>query len=98
MTTKTTNQVKPLFSLGQIEATPSAILTMQDLSITPGSLLTRHLHGDWQDMDKEDQESNQEAIEQSFRVFSAYIFGDVKFWVITEADRSSTTILLPEEY
>jgi len=49
-------------------------------------------------MDEDDQESNREAINQEARIFSAYVFGEVKFWVITEADRSSTTILLPEEY
>jgi len=49
-------------------------------------------------MDEEDQESNREAVNQEERIFSAYIFDEVKFWVITEADRSSTTILLPEEY
>jgi len=49
-------------------------------------------------MDKEDQEANHEAVNQEVRIFSAYVFGEVKFWVITEADRSSTTILLPEEY
>jgi len=49
-------------------------------------------------MDEEDQECNREAVNQEERIFSAYVFDEVKFWVITEADRSSTTILLPEEY
>jgi len=49
-------------------------------------------------MDAENQESNREAVNQEARIFSAYVFGEVKFWVITEADRPSTTILLPEEY
>jgi len=54
--------------------------------------------GACQDMDEEDKEANREAVNQEARIFSAYVFGEVKFWVITEADRSSTTILLPEEY
>jgi len=62
---------------------------MQNLNIDPITLLRRHIYGDWQDMDADDQEA---------RIFSAFVFGEVKFWVITEADRSSTTILLPEEY
>jgi len=98
MTTETTTQVKPLFELGQTLATPSALSTMQEMNINPSSLLSRHIYGDWQDMDAENQEANREAVNQETRVFSAFVFGKVKFWVITEADRSSTTILLPEEY
>jgi len=98
MTTETTKQVEPLFEIGRTVATPGALSTMKNLNIDPITLLRRHIYGDWQDMDEEDQESNREAVNQEARIFSAYVFGDVKFWVITEADRSSTTILLPEEY
>jgi len=98
MTTETTNQVKPLFSLGQTVATPDAILKLTELDINPSTLLNRHVIGDWQEMGEEDQESNHEALTQGTCIFSAYIFDEVNFWVITEADRSSTTILLPEEY
>jgi len=98
MTTENTNQVKPLFELGRTVATPDALLKLTGMDINPSTLLSRHIYGDWQDMDEEDQESNREAVSQEARIFSAYVFGEVKFWVITEADRSSTTILMPEEY
>ena len=98
MTTETTIQVKPLFELGRTVATPSALLKLTGMDINPSSLLSRHIYGDWQDMSEGDQECNREAVNQEERIFSAYVFGEVKFWVITEADRSSTTILLPEEY
>jgi len=98
MTTETTKQVKTLFELGRTLATPGALSTMTNFKIDPALLLNRHVTGDWQDMDADDQEANREAVNQEARVFSAFVFGEVKFWVITEADRSSTTILLPEEY
>ena len=56
------------------------------------------MSGDWSEMDVDDQESNRDAITEGSRIFSAYTVQDVKFWVITEADKSSTTILLPSEY
>jgi len=98
MTTETTKQVKTLFELGRTLATPDALLKLTEMNINPSTLLSRHIYGDWQDMDADDQEANREAVNQEARVFSAFVFGEVKFWVITEADRSSTTILLPEEY
>ena len=98
MTNTITKQVNPLFELGLITATPGALSAMQNLKIPPGLLLVRHHCGDWGDLDKEDQEANSQALENGSRIFSAYQFDDVKFWVITEADRTSTTILLPEEY
>ena len=98
MTTQETNQVKPLFALGQTLTTPGALVVMQDVGISPLSLLSRHQRGDWGDMDKDDKEANDSALNTKARIFSAYIFDTVKLWVITEADRSSTTILLPEEY
>ena len=98
MTTQETNQVKPLFALGKTVATPGALVVMQGVGISPLSLLSRHQRGDWGDMDKDDKEANDSALNTKARIFSAYIFDTVKLWVITEADRSSTTILLPEEY
>ena len=56
------------------------------------------MSGDWTEMDKDDQQSNREAVIEGSRIFSAYTIQGTKFWVITEADRSSTTILLPSEY
>ncbi|POZ49795.1 hypothetical protein [Methylovulum psychrotolerans] len=87
------------FPLGQTLATPGALETLETLGIEPSTLLDRHLSCDWSDMEAEDQKSNREALKNGSRVFSSYRLGDgVKIWVITEADRSCTTILLPSEY
>lgn len=98
MTTQTANQEKPLFGLGRTMATPGALVVMQGLGITPDTLLSRHQRGDWGELSEEDSAANDEAVVIDGRVFSSYRFGTVIFWVITEADRSLTTILLPEEY
>jgi hypothetical protein len=87
-----------LFLHGKTTVTPSAYEELDRLNQTPLPLLYRHLTGDWSEMAEEDQQANREAITEGSRVFSAYTIQDVKFWVITEADRSSTTILLPSEY
>jgi len=88
----------PCFSLGQVVATPGAIEALGEVNCLPITLLNRHLCGDWGDLDDEDKAANNEALGNWTRLFSAYIIQDIKFWVITEADRSVTTILLPEEY
>lgn len=98
MTTQAINQVKPLFTLGKIVATPGAIEAMNTLQIHPMSLLCHHQSGDWGDIDPDDKEANDSALTTGARIFSAYQFDKKNFWVITEADRTSTTILLPEEY
>ena len=87
-----------LFTLGRTLATPAAREELSELNYSPLDLLRRHMSGDWSEMAEEDQQSNREAITEGSRIFSAYTIQDVKFWVITEADRSSTTILLPSEY
>jgi len=92
------NPNKALFPLGQIVATPSAISLLKKLNTDPRELLIRHVTGDWTEMGQEDQESNEQALKYDNRVFSAYTLQATKFWVITEADRSSTTVLLPKEY
>ena len=99
MTTQQTNQVKPRFALGRTVATPGAIASMQQLGISPLSLLSRHQRGDWGDLDEEDKAENELALKENFRLFSSYQLSEkIKVWVITEADRSATTLLLPEEY
>jgi len=101
MTTQAANQAKPmqpLFALGRTFATPGALVVMQGIGVSPLALLSRHQRGDWGDLDSEDKKRNQEALTLGSRIFSAYQFDTVRFWVITEADRSTTTILLPEEY
>ncbi|WDJ87445.1 hypothetical protein [Xanthomonas campestris] len=88
----------PLFELGRIVATPGALHEMAKLGLDAVTLLRRHITGDDAEMSAEDQEANQMAIEHGGRVFSAYTYQETKIWVITEHDRSGTTILLPCEY
>lgn len=91
--------MKQLFELGQIVATPGALALLEEHGMPPGLLISRHVSGDWGDLDAEDKRMNDHAVKAGYlRVFSAYKIGTDKFWVITEADRSVTTILLPEEY
>lgn len=98
MLTQSTNQVRPLFALGQTAATPGALDALQKLGVSPVALLSRHRGGDWGDPDEADKRTNNEALTLGSRIFSAYQFEAVRIWVITEADRSATTLLLPEEY
>ena len=61
--------------------------------------LARHISGDWGDLSREDKSENELSLREGFRLLSAYeIDGHPKIWIITEADRSATTILFPEEY
>lgn len=98
MATQSINQVKPLFALGQTVATPGALVAMEQSGVSPLALLSRHQRGDWGDLDEEDKITNDNALKDGRRVLSSYRFDKVTLWVITEADRSATTILLPEEY
>ncbi len=96
----------PLFPLGQVLATPGAL----DASRDPGQfigLLARHVRGDWGCVCPDDSAANDEAVREGSRVLSAYAidpalpcagYGENCLWIITEADRSVTTILLPEDY
>lgn len=88
----------PLFGLGQVVATPAAIEFCEVNAVHLLTLVRRHCHGDFGDMDRDDIAANTRAIKSGARVFSSYQVGTKKVWVITEADRSSTCILLPEEY
>ena len=91
--------MKQLFSLGQIVATPGALEALEEARQAPLHLLNRHLIGDWGDLDKEDIKANNDALIYGDRLFSAYrLTTGEKVWIITEADRSSTCILLPEDY
>jgi hypothetical protein len=90
---------KPLFALGQVIATPGALNAMTELDIVPLDLIHRHVTGDWGDLGAEDQHANLLAIRSGLRIFSGYkLSASTKIWIITEADRSSTTLLLPDEY
>ena len=88
----------PLFPLGQMVATPGAIGLMEAARIDPIQLLQRHPSGDWGDLDAEDQRENDYAIQRWLRILSAYGTPPERLWLITEADRSVTTILRPDEY
>jgi hypothetical protein len=85
--------------LGQLLATLGAIRAMREASTNPAQLFRRHAYGDWGDLHEDDHRANALAIREGMRVLSAYVLAtDERVWVITEADRSATTILLPEEY
>ena len=90
---------KPLFDLGQLVATPGALAALEKTGQNAMDFLSRHVRGDWGELPKEDKEENQLSLDKGFRLLSSYrtTAGD-KLWVITEADRSHTTLLLPEEY
>jgi len=85
--------------LGQLVATPGAITAMAAAGQDPALLLARHRHGDWGIVCPEDRQANDDALRSGGRVLSVYMLADeTRLWVITEADRSATTILLPDEY
>ncbi len=90
---------KALFSLGQVVATPGALDALEAAGQNPGEFLLRHVTGDWGEVPPEDAQENELSVRQGFRILSAYTLNTgVKIWVITESDRSATTLLLPDEY
>jgi len=89
----------PLFKLGQVVATPSAIDLLRSLALNPLIFLCRHSQGDWGNLDEEDRQANREALKNGNRLLSSYqLTRSDRLWIITEASRASTTLLLPEEY
>ena len=89
----------PLFPLGQIVATPGALAALEEAGQQPVTFLQRHQSGDWGDCGEEDKQENDLSVREGFRIFSVYHTSrGRKIWVITEADRSSTCFLLPDEY
>lgn len=100
-----TDALGPKFPLGQIVATPAALevfnhpTNVADLDSLLLVVLTRHVAGDWGDLDEEDRAANDHAAILGERLLSAYNLADsTRVWVITEADRSVTTVLLPSDY
>jgi len=92
-------ETKPLFNLGQIVATPKAIGALIDAGDRFEILVDRHQNGDWGEIDLQDHAENTIAIIRGLRLMSVYTLSNgTKLWIITEADRSSTCLLLPEEY
>ena len=89
----------PKFPLGQLVATPGALDALERTGQSPLEFLSRHASGDWGEVCEADKKENDFSVRNGFRLLSAYRLGDgTKIWIITEADRSATTILLPEEY
>ena len=88
-----------MFPLGHVVATPGALEALLTANASHARLLNSHISGDWGELDAEDKKANKDALAQGLRIFSSYTLPDgVKLWLITEADRSVTTLLLPEEY
>jgi hypothetical protein len=88
-----------LFELGRIVATPGALAALERSNQSAAFFLVRHAGGDWGELDRADVAENDYSVAHGFRVLSSYTTGaGNKLWIITEADRSATTLLLPEEY
>lgn len=85
-----------LFNPGRLLITANAKEEIPDITIHQA--LKIHLQGDWGDMCKEDKDSNNAALKDGDRIFSSYEINGFKFWIITESDRSATTVLLPSDY
>ena len=96
---------KPLFDLGAVVATPAVLAHLQRNSLPPACLLSLHQHGAWGEVSAEDAKANVRAVADGCRILSAYLVGDKRVWVITEAEsddarrrRASTCMLFPSEY
>jgi hypothetical protein len=90
---------KPKFQLGKLVATQGALAALTEAGQAPMHFVARHLRGDWGDCDEHDRQVNEDALQSGARLFSVYRTAkNVKIWIITESDRSSTCLLLPEEY
>jgi hypothetical protein len=93
------NVERARFSLGQVVATPGALDELKRSGQAPSEILSRHQTGDWGKIPDEDRKENELSVKKGFRILSAYeLPTGEKVWVITEADRSATTILLPADY
>ena len=84
--------------LGKVIATPGALTLLSEAGENPFRYLSRHASGDWGELDNHDRKENELSIKNGWRVLSSYPVGERKVWIITEANRSVTTLLLPEEY
>jgi hypothetical protein len=89
---------KPLFELGQVVITPACIEMIEHQGKSPEEFLARHHTGDFGDLDEHDQRMNEEALNGDSRIMSVYKTESGDVWIITEADRSSTCILVPSDY
>lgn len=89
-----------LFALGRIVATPAALTCLENSPFLLDILLARHQTGDWGEVHEDDAQANNEAVQHEGRIISSYEVGTELqiIWIITEADRSVTTLLLPDDY
>jgi hypothetical protein len=95
----TLNDTKSAFPLGQVVATPGVLAALESSGETPQQFLRRHASGDWGDVSAEDHQANEASLAGGARLLSSYRTSlGTKIWIITEADRSVTTLLLPDEY
>ncbi len=93
------NPNEPKFPLGRVVATPGALTALEESGEEASEYVRRHQSGDWGDVCEDDALANEEALQVAFRVFSVYHTAKgAKIYVITEQDRSSTCVHLPEEY
>ena len=89
----------PRFPLGKLVATPGALRLLEQHKAEPFDFILRHVGGDFGALDVDDVAANEAALKRGFRILSSYPLGsDKKLWIITEADRSVTTLLLSDEY
>jgi hypothetical protein len=94
-----TKTLTPLFSLGQVTATPECLAAILSSGMFPDYYLRHHQHGEFGDLGAEDIAENHLSIQEGFRILSAYVLPDgLRIYVITEADLSLTTLLLVSEY
>jgi len=96
MTKNISQKPKVHFPLGQVVITSNASLRLPTEAVL--TALRRHASGDWGDLCPDDTLANDTALNEGGRLFSAYGQGTHRFWIITEADNSATTVLLPEDY
>lgn len=96
---QTGNKPRPLFAVGDVVATPGAMDAMDGDRDLAHMLICRHMCGDWGDVCADDRGANEAALRHGSRLMSVYnLFGGATIWAITEADRSVTTLLTPDEY
>jgi hypothetical protein len=87
------------FPLGRIAATPGVLQALAEAEHTPLEFIARHAAGDWGELDEHDRQENELSLVHGFRLLSAYTLSNgTRIWIITEADRRVTTLLLPSEY
>jgi hypothetical protein len=87
------------FSSGQLCATPTVLAAFEETGESPFTFIQRHAAGDWGDVCPEDAVENALSLQRGFRLLSSYkLKSGTRFWILTEADRSATTVLLPQDY